>query len=76
MLDARQARMARAALGWSVNYVAERTGLHRNTIARCEEGVDSKSSTLRALEALYRSAGIVFRPDGLVEPPPSPPEGR
>jgi transcriptional regulator with XRE-family HTH domain len=70
MLDARQARMARAALGWSIGYVAEQTGLHRNTISRAEEGVDSRASTLRALESLYCSAGIVFRPDGLVEPPP------
>jgi transcriptional regulator with XRE-family HTH domain len=53
-------------MGWSVNYVAERTGLHRNTIGRAEEGVDSRSSTMRALEELYAGAGVVFRPDGSV----------
>jgi transcriptional regulator with XRE-family HTH domain len=62
--------MARAAMGWSVDYVAKQTGLHRNTISRFESGVDSRLSTARALEKLFNDAGIVFRPDGLVEPPP------
>lgn len=60
MLDGTQSRMARAALGWSLPDLADRTGLHVNTLSKFEGGSDAKRSTLEKLWAAYVREGVEF----------------
>lgn len=57
-----QSKMARAALGWSIDNAASASGISRISILRFEKGgVDSaklKVSTIDALQAAYETAGI------------------
>ena len=56
-----QIRMARAALNWTVRELAEKTGLHRNTITNIEVGrFVGDPSTLSAIEATLKRAGVEF----------------
>jgi transcriptional regulator with XRE-family HTH domain len=63
MITGAQIRAARAALGWSAQTLADRTGIGARTIARFE-GVDdvppSRSSTLIEIKTVLESAGIEF----------------
>lgn len=61
-LTVEQIRMAKAALGWSNPTLAERTGLHRNTLNRAENG-EAKRSTLELLRHVFEAAGIQFIPE-------------
>jgi transcriptional regulator with XRE-family HTH domain len=55
-----QLRMARAALGWTVRDLAERSGVHRNTISRIESGAPSEPRTLAALQVALEGGGVGF----------------
>lgn len=57
-----QIRMAKAALGWSNPTLAEKTGLHRNTLNRAENG-EAKQSTLNLLRHVFEAAGLEFIPE-------------
>ncbi|MCJ2118532.1 helix-turn-helix domain-containing protein [Methylobacterium sp. J-001] len=59
LLTVEQIRMAKAALGWSNPMIAEKTGLHRNTLNRAENG-DGKRSTLELLRHVFEAAGLEF----------------
>lgn len=59
-----QFRMARAALDWTVRELADRAGVHRNTIVRIENGEASHGPTLQAVRHALEQAGIVFLADG------------
>lgn len=59
VLTIEQIRMAKAALGWSNPELAERTGLHRNTINRSENGSATRG-TLETLRREFEAAGIIF----------------
>lgn len=52
--------MARAALDWSVRDLAEKSGVHRNTITRLEKGADGHAPTLAALRVALENAGVIF----------------
>jgi transcriptional regulator with XRE-family HTH domain len=52
--------MARAALQWSVRDLAERSGVHRNTITRLEAGSGAHGPTLAALRQAFEGAGVIF----------------
>ncbi len=52
--------MARAALGWGVRELAEKSGVTANTVTRIENGSDAKQSTIAALRAALELAGVVF----------------
>ena len=54
-----QIKMAKAALGWSNVDLAEKTGLHRNTINKAENG-DARDATLALLKMTFEAAGIEF----------------
>ncbi|KMO10365.1 helix-turn-helix domain-containing protein [Methylobacterium platani] len=54
--------MAKAALGWSNPTLAEKTGLHRNTLNRAENG-EAKRSTLELLRRVFEEAGLEFIPE-------------
>ena len=60
MVTSTQIRMARAAIAWTVRELAERSGVHRNTIVRIEAGEGSHSPTLAALQRAFEDAGIEF----------------
>jgi len=55
-----QIRMARAALNWTVRDLAERSGVHRNTITRLEAGADAHGPTIAAIRAALEAAGVIF----------------
>ncbi|MFC3205169.1 helix-turn-helix domain-containing protein [Aquamicrobium soli] len=58
-----QIKMARAALGWGVRELAEKSGVTANTVSRIENGADAKLSTMNALQAAFEAAGIEFIPE-------------
>ena len=60
MVTSTQIRMARAAIAWTVRELAERSGVHRNTIVRIEAGEGSHGPTLAALQRAFEDAGIEF----------------
>lgn len=60
IMTSAQLRMARAAVGWTVRELAERSGVHRNTITRLESGADGEVRTFGTLQATLEAAGIIF----------------
>jgi transcriptional regulator with XRE-family HTH domain len=60
MLRAVHARMARAALEWSLRDLQEKTGVNKNTLARFESGKGVLLSTAIKIEEVFVSAGITF----------------
>ncbi len=61
--------MARAALGWSLDALAEATGLNRKTILRLEQGRPLHRSNLEIIRAAFEAAGVRFVENGGVFPP-------
>ena len=56
-----QVRMARAALRWSLQHLAERAGIHRNTISNFEtERYAGDPDSLNAIRRALEEAGVVF----------------
>jgi transcriptional regulator with XRE-family HTH domain len=60
MLTPTLARMARAALKWSLMDLQERTGISKNTLVRFETGGGIHHSTVVRIEEIYVNEGIVF----------------
>lgn len=61
MVTARQIRAARALLGWSQQELADKAIVSLNALARLEQGtVDSRISTVNAVQKALTKAGIVF----------------
>ena len=61
MITARQIRAARALLGWSQQQLADKAIVSLNALARLEKGVvDSRVSTLLAIEKALAKAGVEF----------------
>ena len=63
MLSGVQVRMARAALGWSVNDLAGHSGVSVSTIKRLENDAWSSSRTVvntNAVKTVLEAAGIEF----------------
>jgi predicted transcriptional regulator len=61
MITARQIRAARALLGWSQRKLADHAIVSENALMRLERGtVDSRLSTLQAVERALVKAGIEF----------------
>jgi transcriptional regulator with XRE-family HTH domain len=56
-----QVRMARAALNWSLQQLAEAAGVHRNTISNFETGkYGGRPEALDAIRAALEAAGVEF----------------
>ncbi|ESX90835.1 helix-turn-helix domain-containing protein [Mesorhizobium sp. LSHC412B00] len=61
MVSPRQIRAARALLGWSQQELADKAIVSLNALVRLENGkVDSRISTLQAIEAALIKAGVEF----------------
>ena len=60
MLTPAQARMARAALSWSLVDVQEKTDINKNTVVRFEAGKGVLLSTVLKLERAFTKEGIIF----------------
>ncbi|SFJ57204.1 hypothetical protein [Aerobium aerolatum] len=58
-----QFRMAKAALGLSNPELAEKTGLHRNTLNKLDQG-SGKSSTTQHVRLALEAEGIQFLEEG------------
>jgi transcriptional regulator with XRE-family HTH domain len=58
-----QIRAARGLVNWSVRELAERSGIHRNTVTNIETGrVNADSNTLDAIRSALEGAGVEFIP--------------
>jgi predicted transcriptional regulator len=65
MITPRQIRAARALLGWSQQQLADRAIVSLNAVTRLEKGkVDSRRSTVDAIEKTLIKAGVEFLPAG------------
>jgi predicted transcriptional regulator len=63
MITPRQIRAARALLGWSQQHLADKAIVSLNAVTRLEKGnVDSRVSTVGAIEKALTRAGIEFLP--------------
>jgi predicted transcriptional regulator len=61
MVSFRQIRAARALLGWSQQALADKAIVSLNALVRLENGrVDSRVSTVQAVEVALTRAGIEF----------------
>jgi predicted transcriptional regulator len=65
MITPRQIRAARALLGWSQQQLADRAIVSLNAVTRLEKGkVDSRISTITAIEKTLVKAGVEFLSPG------------
>ena len=55
-----QTRMARVALGWSTQELAQRAGVGVNTVNRFEAGNDARYSSVEKMRKALEDAGIIF----------------
>jgi transcriptional regulator with XRE-family HTH domain len=55
--------MARAALGWTLQDLEQKSGVGRNTISRYEAGHDILASALQSLEKVLTEEGVIFFDD-------------
>lgn len=61
MVTAAQIRAARALLGWTQQELADRAIISANAVNRLERGqVDTKTSTVSAIERAFLKAGVEF----------------
>lgn len=52
--------MARAALKWSTQELAEKAGVGVNTVNRFEDGQDARMSSVDKMRAALEAAGVEF----------------
>jgi predicted transcriptional regulator len=65
MITPRQIRAARALLGWSQQQLADKAIVSLNAVTRLEKGkVDSRRSTVDAIEKTLTKAGVEFYTSG------------
>ncbi len=63
MMTSAQIRAARALLNWTVRDLAERSGVHRNTITRAETDATGPGHATAAIRAALEAGGVVFLPE-------------
>lgn len=56
--------MARAALKWSTQKLAEMASVGVNTVNRFEDGQDARLSSVDKMKRALESAGVIFLNDG------------
>lgn len=61
LMTGAQVRAARGLLNWTVRMLAEKAGVHRNTITNIETGkYNSDAGTLDAIRKAFEAAGVEF----------------
>ena len=60
MVTSAQLRAARGLLNWTVRGLAEKAGVHRNTVTRCENDATTGGPALEAIRAALEAAGVEF----------------
>lgn len=60
MVTSAQIRAARGLLNWTVRELADKAGVHRNTVTRIENNVTDQGYTVAAIKAALEAAGIEF----------------
>ena len=53
-------RMARAALGWTIQELADKAQVNLNTVSRYEAGREVKSRTIASIESAFLNAGVAL----------------
>jgi transcriptional regulator with XRE-family HTH domain len=62
MVTSAQIRAARALLNWTVRDLAEKAGVHRNTVTRAETDATGPGHATAAIRAALEQAGVEFIP--------------
>jgi transcriptional regulator with XRE-family HTH domain len=60
MVTSAQIRAARGLLNWTVRDLAERSGVHRNTVTRIENDTTEGGYSISAIQRALESAGVIF----------------
>jgi transcriptional regulator with XRE-family HTH domain len=60
MVTSAQVRAARGLLNWTVRDLAERSGVHRNTVTRIETEATAPGHSLASVQSALESAGVEF----------------
>jgi len=60
MVTSAQIRAARGLVNWTVRDLAQRSGVHRNTVTRIETEATSPGHSLAAIRAALEAAGVIF----------------
>lgn len=60
MVTSAQIRAARALLNWTVRDLAERAGVHRNTVTRAETDATGPGHATASIRAALETAGVEF----------------
>jgi transcriptional regulator with XRE-family HTH domain len=60
MVTSAQLRAARGLLNWTVRDMAEKSGVHRNTVTRIETDTTAPGHALSAIRAALEAAGVEF----------------
>lgn len=63
MVTSAQVRAARGLLNWTVRDLAERSGVHRNTVTRIETETTTPGHSMAAVQKAFESAGVMFIPE-------------
>lgn len=63
MVTSAQIRAARGLLNWTVRNLAEKAGVHRNTVTRIETDATAPGPAMSATVATLEEAGIEFIPE-------------
>lgn len=62
MVTSAQIRAARGLLNWTVRDLAEKAGVHRNTVTRAETDATGPGPATEAIRAALEAAGVEFIP--------------
>lgn len=60
MVTSAQLRAARGLLNWTVRDLAEKSGVHRNTVTRMETDATAPGHAVAAMQAALEAAGVIF----------------
>jgi DNA-binding XRE family transcriptional regulator len=58
-----QIRAARGLLNWTVRDLADKSGVHRNTVTRIETEATTPGHSIAAVQAALEAAGVEFIPE-------------
>jgi transcriptional regulator with XRE-family HTH domain len=63
MVTSAQIRAARGLLNWTVRDLADKSGVHRNTVTRIETEATTPGHSIAAVQAAIEAAGVEFIPE-------------